>query len=138
MKRLLSILLILLLAGLALFAIQRWLSHAPEQTLDASLPLYPDHEFYQSTDGEQVINEPIHPLPHLKKLSGPLAQKVALGRTLFHDPRLSGNGKISCASCHNLNVSGHDPRGVSSGITHEPLRRNSPTVYNAAFNAHQF
>jgi len=70
--------------------------------------------------------------------------KVALGRTLFHDPRLSKNQDLSCASCHALDNFGVDPRPealdwrTSSGHQGQFGTRNSPTVYNAALHIAQF
>ncbi len=39
-----------------------------------------------------------------------------LGNRLYHDTRLSGNGKLSCASCHALTIGGDDNMPVSVGI----------------------
>ena len=58
------------------------------------------------------------------------AKKVDLGRRLFHDPRLSQNDQVSCASCHVLKAGGDDGRKFSVGISGQPTRRNSPTVFN--------
>jgi cytochrome c peroxidase len=64
--------------------------------------------------------------------------KVALGRTLYFDPRLSGNGTVSCNSCHNVMGNGTDNRAVSAGVGGHLGGRNSPTVWNAAFKPAQF
>lgn len=56
--------------------------------------------------------------------------RAALGRALFHEPRLSGDGTVSCASCHNLARGGVDGRATSTGITGVPSRRNCTSVYN--------
>ena len=68
----------------------------------------------------------------------PTGAKIALGRQLFFDPRLSRNGRLSCASCHDLQAFGADGRMVSLGHVGQPGRRNSPTVYNAAGFIAQF
>ena len=44
------------------------------------------------------------------------AEKVELGRILFHDPRLSSTGTVSCASCHNTMLGGEDNRPNSMGV----------------------
>jgi cytochrome c peroxidase len=64
--------------------------------------------------------------------------KVALGRSLYLDTRLSKNGKMSCNSCHNLNTFGVDNEPTSPG--HEGKRggRNSPSSFNAALHIAQF
>ena len=64
-------------------------------------------------------------------------EMVALGQLLFEDVRLSRDGSLSCASCHNLSYAGADIRGISVGIGGEVLRRNAPSVYNAVFNFRQ-
>lgn len=66
------------------------------------------------------------------------AAKVTLGRRLFHDPRLSGDGTISCASCHSLDQGGADGRRTSTGIRGQIGPINSPTVLNARHNFVQF
>lgn len=67
-------------------------------------------------------------------------EKVALGKQLYFDPRLSKSGLISCNSCHNLAAGGDD--GVSAAIGHKwtanPHHLNSPTVLNAVFFNAQF
>lgn len=65
-------------------------------------------------------------------------EKVALGKQLFHDTRLSLNGTISCNSCHRLDNFGVDGEKTSLGDTKERGARNSPTVYNAALHSMQF
>lgn len=65
--------------------------------------------------------------------------KVALGERLFMDPALSANGRIACASCHDVERgAGEDRRPVAIGITGAPGRRNTPTVFNAAFQERLF
>ncbi len=66
------------------------------------------------------------------------AEKVALGQMLYHDPRLSSSGTVSCASCHNTMLGGEDNRGGSVGVGGQVGGRSAPTVWNAAFNAVQF
>ncbi len=64
--------------------------------------------------------------------------KVALGKMLYHDPRLSSTGTVSCASCHNVMLGGEDNRPVAMGVNGQTGGRSAPTVWNAAFNAVQF
>jgi cytochrome c peroxidase len=65
-------------------------------------------------------------------------ERVALGKKLYFDTRLSINNKMSCNSCHKLETFGVDNEPTSPG--HEGKRggRNSPTVYNAALHVAQF
>lgn len=60
--------------------------------------------------------------------------KAELGKKLFFDPRLSGSGQISCASCHDPDLAFADGRTVSFGHERKELTRNAPAVLNTAFN----
>lgn len=67
------------------------------------------------------------------------AAKVALGEKLFHDPALSRDRTVSCASCHDVeHGSGTDGRATAVGITGSVGKRNAPTVWNAAYQARLF
>lgn len=66
------------------------------------------------------------------------ADKIALGQMLYHDPRLSSTGTVSCASCHNTMLGGEDNRPNSMGVNGQTGGRSAPTVWNAAFNKVQF
>ena len=80
-------------------------------------------------------NEPIQPIPLRLELN---ESKVKLGENLFHDSRLSGDNKSSCASCHHLNTGGTDRLVRSIGIRNQLQFVNSPTVFNSGFNFKQF
>jgi cytochrome c peroxidase len=64
--------------------------------------------------------------------------KVELGKQLYFDGRLSKNGAISCAFCHNPGTGWADPRQTSIGIGGGVGGRQAPTVLNTAFNHLQF
>ena len=66
--------------------------------------------------------------------------KVALGKKLFFDPRLSRDETLTCASCHLLEEGGDDNRPVAIGFhgRANPFHLNSPTVLNAALQKAQF
>jgi len=67
------------------------------------------------------------------------AAKVALGKRLFFEKKLSGNGALSCASCHDLyRHAGADARQTARGIGAQLGPRNTPTVWNAAFMSRLF
>ena len=69
----------------------------------------------------------------------PTPEKVALGRRLFFDPALSRDGSLACASCHDLErAGGADARPTAVGIDGKVGTRNTPTVWNAAFQARLF
>jgi cytochrome c peroxidase len=63
------------------------------------------------------------------------AAKVALGKRLFADPRLSVTGQYSCASCHDAGRAFTDGLARSRGATGAELPLNAPTLLNAAYNA---
>lgn len=64
--------------------------------------------------------------------------KVELGKQLYFDGRLSKNGAISCAFCHNPGTGFADPRQTSIGINGGVGGRQAPTVFNTGFNPVQF
>ena len=68
----------------------------------------------------------------------PSADRELLGRTLFFDPRLSGSGWISCASCHNPGFAWGDglPRAIGHGM--KELGRRTPTILNLAWASSLF
>ncbi|MGC3526386.1 MbnH family di-heme enzyme [Pseudomonas aeruginosa] len=61
--------------------------------------------------------------------------KIELGRHLFYDKRLSGNGSISCASCHLQSRAFTDRRSLSVGSTGERTHRNALGLANSAWHA---
>jgi cytochrome c peroxidase len=65
-------------------------------------------------------------------------EKVALGRKLFYDKRLSKDGTVSCATCHDPTKGFSDGDKVSEGIGGKKGTRNAPTVLNSVFNELQF
>ena len=79
--------------------------------------------------------EPLEPVPAQIAVD---PAKVALGKRLFHDPRLSKDDTISCASCHDLVNGGDDGKVVSQGVGGRMGLVNTPTVFNTAFNIAQF
>jgi cytochrome c peroxidase len=82
-----------------------------------------------------ATDEPIQPLP-LPAAQDPA--RVEIGRRLFHDTRLSRNGSVSCASCHDLGKGGTDGRARSTGVHGKLTDVNAPTVFNSTFNFRQF
>lgn len=61
------------------------------------------------------------------------AQKVELGKKLFWDPRLSGNGSMPCVSCHLPSLGWGDNLAISRGYPGTKHWRNSQTVLNSAY-----
>ncbi len=87
------------------------------------------------TDEKNLLGLPPVPIP----ASNPQTPaKIALGDNLFHDPRFSVDGTVSCANCHKEKQAFTD--GLTVSVGHHGLTgtRNAPTVLNAAFNQSQF
>ena len=80
-------------------------------------------------------NEPVRPIDLELEYD---ADKAALGFALFHDPRLSVDNTVSCASCHALETAGVDNHQYSHGVNDLLGGVNAPTVYNAVYNFVQF
>lgn len=74
-------------------------------------------------------------IPHDNPLT---AEKVALGRALYFDKRLSADGTVSCAICHDPAAAFTDQNPLAVGMAGRRGVRNSPTVLNAMFNRELF
>ncbi|MBE8727403.1 cytochrome-c peroxidase [Flavobacterium hungaricum] len=61
-------------------------------------------------------------------------EKAELGKVLFFDPRLSKSGQISCANCHDPELSWGDAKRVSYGEGRQQGIRNSPSLMNIAYS----
>ncbi|MCR4414682.1 MAG: cytochrome-c peroxidase, partial [Thermoguttaceae bacterium] len=59
-------------------------------------------------------------------------ERVELGRKLYFDTRLSRDGTVSCATCHDVTRGFTDQRPVSEGIGGQLGKRNAPTTLNVA------
>jgi cytochrome c peroxidase len=88
-----------------------------------------------SQNAEVIRSEPIQPIPLNIELD---EGKVALGRVLFHDTRLSHDNTLACVTCHNLRDGGVDHLQFAVGIEGIVGPINTPTVYNSGFNFRQF
>jgi cytochrome c peroxidase len=60
-------------------------------------------------------------------------QKRALGDALFHDKRLSVDGSLACASCHQRGNGFADGKVAARGVPGRPLKRHTPTLWNLAW-----
>ena len=81
------------------------------------------------------MSEPVRPIDTEVQVD---EAKAALGFALFHDPRLSVDNTVSCASCHALETAGVDNHQYSHGVDDQLGGVNAPTVYNAVYNFVQF
>lgn len=122
---------------LALAGIVGWRASAPDPAPDAEQgPIAARSDSPAPRTTEQVyVAGPIQPIPDYIALD---ADKVRLGERLFHDPRLSADGTVSCSSCHSLSSGGDDSLPASVGVGGALGDLNAPTVFNCAFNFTQF
>jgi cytochrome c peroxidase len=70
------------------------------------------------------------PVPTENRLT---AEKVALGRRLFFEKRLSRDGRVACASCHKPDHGFADDRSVSIGVDGRAGHRNAPSLLNRVY-----
>lgn len=98
---------------------------------DNKSPVFISKTSYEWTN----VDGPIQPIPHSVQVDH---QWANLGKALFNSKLLSGDGSVSCASCHLIDFGGDDGFPVSTGIDNQTGSRNSPTVLNAVFNFRQF
>ena len=118
-----------------------YLMHWGSQMTDAKASIIADWArdyrvayYGDGLEGERA-GEPVRPIVGEPKVD-PL--KVELGYALFHDPRLSVDNTVSCASCHSLQTGGVDNHQYSHGVEERLGGVNAPTVYNAVYNFVQF
>ncbi len=67
----------------------------------------------------------------------PTKARIDLGKMLFFDPRLSSDGNLSCAGCHNPMFGWSDGLPTAKGIKSKVLGRASPSIVNSGFNTIQ-
>jgi cytochrome c peroxidase len=65
-------------------------------------------------------------------------KKRALGEALFHDRRLSVDGSLACASCHERGKAFADGKVEGRGVPGRPLKRHTPTLWNLAWSSPVF
>jgi len=83
--------------------------------------------------------EPLGMLPITWPADNPWsADKEELGRLLYFDTRLSANGSVSCATCHDPKFAFTDGAAVSTGINGQKGGRSAPTIINRAWSLAQF
>ncbi|MBI5852938.1 MAG: c-type cytochrome [Planctomycetes bacterium] len=87
-------------------------------------------------DRQQIVQ--LFGREHVVPRAAAPAELVAFGRELYHDARLSKNGNISCASCHDLARHGTDGEPKSPGTDGKRGDRNSPSSVNAFRQVAQF
>jgi len=95
----------------------------------------------QSADLVALAKKFFKPLPRVMPAppdNPTTPEKVALGKMLYYDPRLSKGDEVSCSTCHNLATAGVDNLPTSFGHLAQRGGRNAPTVLNAGLQLAQF
>jgi cytochrome c peroxidase len=92
----------------------------------------------------QISRQPLHewqwnlpahfPAPKIPADNPMSEEKFQLGRSLFYDKRLSGNGTMACASCHFQNLAFTDGKSVSTGSTGKQTPRSAQGLANSAYH----
>jgi cytochrome c peroxidase len=65
-------------------------------------------------------------------------EKIELGKQLYFDPRLSRDGTVSCATCHDPKKGWSNGEPFATGIKGQVGGRSAPTIVNAAYQSNQF
>lgn len=107
----------------------------------------PENYLWLPSDEKQIKDEPLEvavpeglqPLTAYVPASNPMTRaKLELGRQLYFDPRVSLNGTVSCATCHNPETGWTDRLKTSVGIDGQVGARNAPTVLNTVYGKTMF
>jgi cytochrome c peroxidase len=104
---------------------------------------------WKQADPRQIKDEPLTVRvpngfqPLVSKVNVPVANpitkgKYELGRQLYFDPRVSLDGTVSCATCHNPAKGWTDGTPVSTGIAGQTGSRSAPTVLNTVYGRTMF
>jgi len=70
--------------------------------------------------------------------NAPSAEKIALGKQLYFDPRLSVDNTVSCATCHDPKKGWSNGEAVATGVGGKKGGRSAPSVLNTAYYTIQF
>lgn len=139
-----------LLAELAIDAAAVTALVKPAEAVGASSPLPEDDSIYwQMPDPKKIQDEPLvvevpRGLGELTPVlvvpeTNPLTKgKFELGRLLYFDPRISKNGTVSCATCHDPSEGWSKGTPTAIGIDGQAGGRNAPTVINTVYGKSMF
>jgi cytochrome c peroxidase len=107
-----------------------------ELTTSNRCELRNQYQFYTSTQNRGVGGTHTGLPPDYRDGFSP--QEIDLGRYLFFDPLLSGDGSLSCASCHHPDLGFSDGMGRSVGARGKLADRAAPSLWNVAFQRKLF
>lgn len=112
---------------------------SPDGQPKASPQAEPDGQLVSTAGGPAADGVPLGLPPVPVPKDNPLTpEKIALGKKLYFDKRLSKDGTISCATCHDPEMAWTEHEPTSTGIGGQVGGVNSPTVINAAYATRQF
>ena len=111
--------------------------NVPRDQFGAAEPAYQEKEFSKLIGETEPGGVPEHFDPVIWKAFVPkdneiTPKRVALGRKLYFDKRLSADGTVSCATCHDVTRGFTDQLATSTGIKDQKGKRNAPTTLNSA------
>ncbi len=90
---------------------------------------------YTLSPGHASLQEWMLPaVPPYPANNEPTPARVALGKMLFFEPRVSSDNNMSCATCHNPLFGWSDGMPTGKGHKSQVLGRATPTVINTAYN----
>ena len=87
--------------------------------------------------GHPSLQKWILPAVPMPKDNVSTPESITLGKTLFFDTRLSGDGNMSCATCHSPLFGWSDGLSTAKGHKGKVLARANPVITNTAFNSLQ-
>lgn len=94
----------------------------------------PDINAQKEAELRELLALPAHlQVPAIPEKNPLTRSKIALGRRLFYEKRLSGNQTQACASCHVQSLAFTDGKKTPTGSMGHVLRRNSPGLANVAY-----
>ncbi len=104
-----------------------------------STPLHAtEYSEYSFKAGDKSLQEWLLPnTPPYPTGNKPTKARVELGKMLFFDPRIGGDGNMSCATCHNPMLGWSDALPTAKGFKSQVLGRATPVITNTAYNGLQ-
>ena len=115
----------------------RWLISSAAAASVCSLALLGVSSVGAASDDQALLDRAkalFKPLPDSSALENTslTPERVALGKALFYETRVSSDGRQGCVSCHSPSYHGGDSLPLSMGVHGKVLPRNAPTVFNTS------
>ncbi|MBC8872202.1 MAG: cytochrome-c peroxidase [Planctomycetes bacterium] len=107
----------------------------PTDQSDAGSPTTDTPAEDAAAETKVLLGLPPVPVPEDNPMTD---EKIELGKLLYFDKRLSKDGTIACATCHDPKMAWTEHKPTSTGIGDQVGGANSPTVINAAYAPAQF